>query len=112
MEFDDLFGQGRNPQRQGYSQRYGHDDEDDDYRTSQSFNQNSYNQQNDIKEQLLNKLRGNPKLKTFIIVAAILIIVVVVLLIILLFPLLLKLLSYISENGIQGILDKIWKGTK
>jgi len=112
MELDDFFGQGRNQQRQGYSQQYGHDDEVDDFRTSQSFNQNSYNQQNDLKAQLLNKLRSNPRLKTLLLIAAIVIIAVDVLLVILLFPLILKLLSYISENGIQGIIDAIWKGTK
>jgi uncharacterized membrane protein YvbJ len=112
MELDDLFGQRRNEQRRGYGQQYGHDDEDDDYRTSQSFNQNSYNQQNEFKAQLLNKLRSNPRLKTLLLIAAIVIVTVVVLIVILLFPLILKLLSYIGENGIQGILDTVWKGTK
>jgi uncharacterized membrane protein len=99
MEFDELFGQGRNQQRQGFVR-----DED---QTSRPFYQ-----QNDIKEQLLNKLRSNPRLKTLLLIAAIVIIAVVVLIVILLFPLILKLLSYISENGIQGIIDTIWKGTK
>jgi uncharacterized membrane protein len=105
MELDDFFGQGRNPQRQGYDPQYRRDEDED--QPSRSFYQ-----QNDMKEQLLNKLRSNPKLKMLLIIAAILIIVVVTSIVILLFPLLLKLFNYITENGIQGILDTIWKGTK
>jgi uncharacterized protein YqhQ len=105
MELDDFFGQGRNQQRQGYGQPSGRDE--DENQSSSAFYQ-----QNDMKEQLLNKFRSNPKLKMILVFAAILIIVAVVAVVILLFPLLLKLFSYISENGIQGVLDKLWKGTK
>jgi hypothetical protein len=105
MELDDFFGQGRNQQRQGYGQPYGRDVIEDE-------SARPFYQKNDMKEQLLNKLRSNPKLKMILVFAAILIIVAVVAVVILLFPLLLKLFSYISENGIQGVLDKLWKGTK
>jgi hypothetical protein len=104
MGIEELFGQGRNQQRQGYGQQYGQDDE---YQTSRPFSQ-----QNDIKEQFLNKLRDNPKLKMILIVTAVLIVLVVIAVVILIFPLLLKLLNYISTNGIQGVLDAIWKGSK
>jgi len=32
--------------------------------------------------------------------------------IILLFPLILKLFGFVSENGIEGFLNSIWKGSK
>jgi uncharacterized membrane protein len=105
MGLDDFFGQGRNQQRQVYDPQYIRDEDMD--QPSRPFYQ-----QNDMKEQLLNKLRSNPKLKMLLIIAAILIITVVIAIVILLFPLLLKLFNYLSENGIQGVLDTIWKGTK
>jgi len=103
MELDELFGQKRSQQQQEYRQSYNRYSD----LTSRPFYQ-----QNDIKEQLLNKLRSNPKLKTLLLITVIVIITVIVLIVILLFPILLKLLSFISENGIQGIIDTIWKGTK
>jgi hypothetical protein len=112
MELDDLFGQGRNQQRQGYGQRYGRDVEDDDDHRSQSFNQNSYNQLYENKLKVINSIANNPKVKLMLILAAIIIIAIVVFVIILLFPLIIKLFNYIVENGLQGILDTIWKGTK
>jgi hypothetical protein len=57
-------------------------------------------------------------LKVFAILAGVLILVVSVMLIIFLMPLLLKLFNYISQNGLQGVLDaitgfldKLWKGS-
>jgi uncharacterized membrane protein YvbJ len=112
MGLDDLFGQGRNQQRQEYGQRYGHDDEDDSYQTSQSLNQNSYSQLYENKLKVINSMANNPKVKLMLIIAAIVIIAIIVFVIILLFPLIIKLFNYIGENGLQGILDTIWKGTK
>jgi len=104
MELDDLFERKRNQQMHGYDRNYGHDDH---YRRSHSYNGHS-----DIKQQLLSGLRNNPKLKSLLVVAAIVIVVVIILVIVLLLPLLLKLLSYLGENGIQGLIDTLWKGSK
>ena len=104
MELDDLFDRKRNQQMHGYNRNYGHDDH---YQRP-----HSYNEHNDFKIQLLTSLRNNPKLKTLLVVAAIIIIVVIILVIVLLLPLLLKLLSYLGENGIQGLIDTLWKGSK
>jgi hypothetical protein len=74
---------------------------------------NNFNWQN-----ILEKIRSNNKLKLFVIVAAILILTILIGLIIILFPLLTKLVNYITQNGLQGVvdnitgfLDKIWKGS-
>lgn len=104
MGIEDLFGHGRNQQRYGYDQHYGHDDH--------SHISRPYNQQYETKQKIINSIVNNPKIRLMLILAAIVIIAIVVVLIILLFPLLLKILSYFGENGIQGILDTIWKGTK
>jgi hypothetical protein len=137
MELDELFGRGRHQPRDGYGQQFGRDDEE--YRTSQSYNQHyendddyrptqpygqkygnnddyrpsqPYNQQYESKLKIISSLTSNPKIRLLLILGAIVIIGIMILLIIVLFPLILKLLGYIGDNGIQGILDTIWKGTK
>jgi hypothetical protein len=67
---------------------------------------------------ILMKIRNNKKLRLFVILAAILVIAIAVVLIIVLMPLILKLFNYISQNGLQGLLDnatalldKILKGS-
>jgi hypothetical protein len=74
---------------------------------------NNFNWQN-----ILEKIRSNNKLKIFVIAGGILIFTILTGLIIILFPLLIKLVNYISQNGLQsivesitGFLDKIWKGS-
>lgn len=120
MELDDLFGQGRNQQRHGYGQQYSNDD---NYMTSQPYNQKygnsddfrpspQHNQQYESKLKLINSMTSNPKIRLLLILAAVVIIALLILVIIFLFPLILKILGYVTDNGIQGILDTIWKGTK
>ncbi len=67
---------------------------------------------------VLDKIRNNKKLRLIFLVGFILILAIVIILIIVLFPLIIKLINYISQNGLQGILDgitgflsKIWNGT-
>ena len=107
MGLEDLFGNGRNQQRYGYDQQYGYNDLD-----NQSDISRPYNQQYETKQKIINSIINNPKIRLMLILAAIVVIAIIILLIILLFPLLLKLFKYLSENGIQGILDTIGKGTK
>jgi len=103
MGFEDLFENDQIHHKHGGNHQYGHDY----YQKSHSDNQH-----NDIQQLLLNKLRNNPKLKGLLIITAIIIIVVVVFAVILLFPFLLKIFNYISENGVHGLINTIWKGTK
>jgi predicted permease len=65
-----------------------------------------------VQKQIFEKLQNNPNLKKTVIVAGIIILVIILLLVILLFPVIMKLLGFVSENGVQGVLDALWKGTK
>lgn len=104
MDFDEIFKQGHKNQRHGYDQHYGHDEH--------SHSSHSSNYKYNIKQELFNKVRSNPKFKSMLIIAAIIIIVVVILAVLLLFPLIMQLINYIGENGLKGIIDPIWNGAK
>lgn len=71
-----------------------------------------HNYKHDNIKQLIEKLRNNPKLKTLLIIIALALVCILILIVIVLFPLIMKLLQFITENGIQGIIDTIWNGTK
>jgi hypothetical protein len=67
---------------------------------------------------LLYKIKNNKKLRLLLYFAVIIITGIVVGLIIVLLPLIMNLINYISQNGLQGLLeyitgflDKIWKGS-
>ena len=69
-------------------------------------------------QNIIEKIRSNNKLKVLVIIFASMILITITALIIILFPLIMKLLNYINQNGLQGILneitgfvDKIWKGS-
>jgi hypothetical protein len=68
---------------------------------------------------VIDRIKGNSKLKFIIITAAVILLAVTILLIILLFPLIVKLFNYIMQNGLQGAWDsitgfvnKLWTGSK
>lgn len=88
-------------------------------------NEYSYNQRSPFNryrdkvnwQNLLVKIRVDKKLKLLIVSAGLLLLSLVVVLIIVLFPLIIKLINYIAQNGLQGVinsitgfLDKILKG--
>lgn len=114
MEFDDFFGNKRQDQK-GYR--------DHRYQDSQNSSQNlghSYQRHDSNYKWLhfLEKLKNNRKLKLIVVFAIILILAIIVTLIVVLMPLIMKLFNYITQNGVQGImdyitefLDKLWKGT-
>jgi hypothetical protein len=104
MEFDEIFEQGNKHRKYDNDKHYGHDDHHQ--------KSNFQGEHNDIKVMILNKLRNNPKLKALLIAASILTIAVIIILIILIFPSIIKLFGFLGENGIQGLLDSIWSGTK
>ncbi|KAF0198917.1 MAG: hypothetical protein FD166_908 [Bacteroidetes bacterium] len=67
--------------------------------------------------QILIRIKNNRKLKLLIFFTVILLLAVLITLIIVLMPLFMKLIHYISQNGLQGLLDyftnlvdKIWNG--
>lgn len=67
---------------------------------------------------LLNKIWSNKKLKALFIIVAITLLILVIFLIVALIPLIFKLIDYIAQNGLQGVvdsvtsfIDKLWKGT-
>ena len=112
MGFDDFFEQGHKRHKYGNDHNYEHHDENHDGYRDEHHSSHSYNQHNDVQKQIFEKLQNNPNLKKTVLVAGIIILVIVLLLVILLFPIIMKLLGFVTENGVQGLLDTVWKGTK
>ena len=114
MELDDFFGNKQQDRRFDPNHRY-HDSQSQ----AQNFRHPYQRQNTNFKwEYFLEKLKNNRKLKGLVIVAFIVILAIVIALIAIFLPLILKLLNYISQNGVQGILDnvtgfldKLWKGS-
>jgi len=66
---------------------------------------------------IFDKIRCNRKLKILVGIIGIIAFVIILAILILLIPLIVKLVNFISQHGIQGVvdsisgfLDKIWKG--
>jgi hypothetical protein len=117
MGFDDFFEDKR--KHQGNFREHGYHDNYDDNRYSQNSYPSYHGNNNHQKwVTILDKIRSNNKLKLIVVIAGIVILVIAIILIIALLPLIIKLLNYISQNGLQGILDgitgfldKLWKGS-
>lgn len=105
MGFDDIFEHGHKHHKYSHDHHCNHVDYN--YQTT-----HPYGHQNDLKYQLLSKLQNNPKLRLLLIAGAIIAAIVLIIIVILLFPLVAKLFHFIGENGLQGLIDAIWKGTK
>ena len=122
MDFDDIFEQKHRSRNQHYDHNYRHEDEhghQNSYRhenehrhENEQRSSHSYDKQNDLKLMLLDKLRNNPKLKMLLITGSIVLIILAVGLLFLFLPVILKLVGYVGENGVEGFLNTIWKGTK
>ena len=74
---------------------------------------------NEMGLNILKKILNNRKLKIIVIIAVSLLLIIGIGLIVLLYPFLVKIFNYISENGVQGlvefiteIMNKIWTGSK
>jgi hypothetical protein len=114
MGFEEFFENDRKPFRNNRENSYP---EDNEYSHNQQYNGKGYD--NGINWQnILEKVRSNKRLKLVVVSAGILILIIIIILIIVLFPLIVKLFNYISQNGLQGVLneitglfDKILKGT-
>ena len=111
MKFEDLINNNyRN------SNNYKNRSYQDEYRRS-TYNTSRYDSNYKIRF-ILEKIRNNKKLKLFLIAAVILLLVIIIAVILILLPLLIKLFDYISQNGIQGILEflteflnNLWQGS-
>ena len=117
MGFDDFFEDKRS--HHGHYREHGYHDDHDHHRYSHGTypSGNGYNDHQRWAA-VLDKVRSNKKLQLIIAMAGIIAIVVAITLIIVLFPFIMKLVYYISQNGLQGILDgitgfldKLWKGS-
>jgi len=116
MGFEEFFDQ---DSRRGRQRNEDHYRQDDPYRSEDHNRQNEYSEsshaftpQNDMKQQFLNKLRDNPQLKMLLIAGAVIVVIIIVVAAIFLIPLILKIFGYVGDNGIQGVINTIWKGTK
>jgi len=122
MDLDDIFEQKHNSRNQHYDHNYRHEDDyghqnnyshENEHRHGNEHNSShSYEKQNDLKIMMMEKLRNNPSLKKLLIIGSIFLIIIAVALLFLLFPVILKLVGYVGENGVEGFLNTIWKGTK
>jgi len=122
MDLDDIFEQKHNSRNQHYDHNYRHEDDhghqnnynhENEYRHGNEHNSShAYDKQNDLKNMMLEKLRNNPSFRKLVITGSIVLIIIAAALLFLLFPLILKLVGYVGENGVEGSLNTIWKGTK
>src|ERR1035437_4389138 len=96
-----------------YDNKYKHHEQEyhDDHNSYQGFVK-SYN-----LSYILDKIKHNRNLKILIGMVALISIAIILTLLIILIPLIVKLINFISQHGIQGVidnisdfLDKIWKG--
>lgn len=67
---------------------------------------------------ILEKLRGNRSLRILVILGGIFTITIAIVLIVVFLPFIMKLIHYVGQNGLQGLveyitvfLDKLWKGS-
>ncbi len=100
MELDNLFD--NKNKRQGNFEQLNPNDNNRNSHYSSHEQGTDFNWLN-----ILEKIRTNKKLKLLVISAVILILVIAVVLIIALMPLIMKLLNYVSQNGLQGLIDLI-----
>lgn len=114
MELDDFFGNKPQNRRFDYDHRY----EDNSFH-AQNFRRPYHGHKSNFRGQhFLQSLRINRKLKWLLLFILMVFLAIIVALMAVIIPLLGKLIDYISQNGIQGILEYItafleglWKGS-
>jgi len=114
MGFDDLFENKRK-----FQGNRGNRDYPENTRNTYDSRYPYYGNDNNFSlSKILFNIRNNKKLKRLVLFAILFILAIVVILVIVLLPFILKLVNYISQNGLQGIIeyilgivDKIWKGS-
>jgi hypothetical protein len=114
MDFDDFFENNRR-KHGNYREPVYHDADRYSYNSHHSYSGYSGH----LKWiNIIEKIGRNKKLKLLVLLAGILFLAIAIVLIIILLPFFAKLYDYISQNGLQGLLDgiigfldKIWKGS-
>lgn len=114
MGFDDLFENKRK-----FQSNRGNRDYPENNRYTYDSRYPYYSNDNNFSlSKILLNIRNTKKLKRLMLFAVFFILAIVAILVIVLLPFILKLFNYISQNGLQGILeyilgiiDKIWKGS-
>ena len=114
MELDDFFGNKQQDRRFDLNHR-----NQDNSSQAQNFRHPYQRPDTNYKwVHFLECLKKDRKLKGLVVVALLIVLAIVIALIAILLPLILKLFNYISQNGVQGImdhvtgfLDKLWKGS-
>jgi hypothetical protein len=131
MGLEDLFGDDHKKHRGYRKQKYNEHQRfsDNQYKPHNRFDHHTYRGQDHYTYNrnnnhfnlvsILEKLSGNRKLKSLVIGLGLLLVVIVIILIVILLPLIVKLFSWVGQNGLQGlidnattIIDKFLNGTK
>jgi hypothetical protein len=115
MGFEDFFKQKHKGHGYGYhddhhnGHHHDHQQNHYDYRPDGYHRGYSYegHHGNLILSHLLTKMKENRKIRNLVIAAGVIILLVVLVIIIALFPLIIKLINYLGQVGIQGIIDGI-----
>jgi predicted nucleic acid-binding Zn ribbon protein len=102
MGFEELFENNRKE----YRNYRGTSSPDDSQYSYDSGYPHQDNENSEKWQNILEKIRSNKKLRFFVILTAILIATLVIALIVILFPLIIKLINYITQNGLQGVIDE------
>ena len=111
MGFEDFFEQKHKGHGYGYHDDHHHDHHQNhyNYRPDDYYRRHSHegHHGNLFLSHLLMKVKENRKIRNLVIAAGVVIFLLVLLIIIALFPLIIKLINYIGQVGIQGIIDGI-----
>ena len=103
MGLKDLLNDDYNKQKHNYDHSYRHDEHHSHQQSKHGL---------DSMPQIMRRITNNPKLVRIIGLAVIIVVILLIVLTITLFPTILKLLKFLTDNGLKGLLDLIWGGTK
>jgi type IV secretory pathway component VirB8 len=101
MDIDEYFDRKHNYGRKHHGHHY---DDDHEYVDTRYYGRHG---DKEVLFRIFDRIRNNPKLKLLVLIAALLILAILIALIIILLPLLTKIINYVTQNGLQGIIDKI-----
>jgi hypothetical protein len=103
MGFEELFENNRKE-----NMNYGGSRYPDDSRNSNNTRYPHHeNEEKENWQNILEKIKNNRKLRVIVIWAGIILSAIAIVLIIALFPLIVKLINYIAQNGLQGVINTI-----
>jgi hypothetical protein len=103
MEFDEILNNRQKRQGNYNKERYYDSHRNDQYSHHSGNENRDYFRYIDI----FNKIKENKKIRNLVILGVIIFLFLLIGLIIILFPQLINLINYISENGLQGIVNTI-----